>query len=708
MEGRGVDVENINATALKSCDMLLQLNGIRLMPCDFNLRYKKLSEYLKQISKRYGLGLEQSLLHWKDLSKDKLPLSFKALDGDYIVLAKMTNNKVLIQHPDQAMPKIISVDELKSLWSNRVIMTPRGRLNFNIKWFITEFARFKGLLGEVLILSLFLQLLALIMPLFFQVMMDKVLVHNAQSTLDVLVVVLLITGGFEIVIKGLREYLFVHTTNRIDICLGLNLFKHLLALPIAYFKSRHVGTIVNGISELDSIRNLLTGAILTLLVDVVFSLIFLSVMYYLSAKLTLIILLMLPLYFIIAYLSAKPLKKRIEQQSFSNAQNNAFLTEVVLGCETVKSLAIEPIFQRRWEEQTCEAVKTNVTTQSMQFGINQSISLLQRTTNTLVIWFGANMVINLEITIGQLVAFNMMVSHINQPMAKLTELWQQFVRTRVAMDKLGDVLNLPTESNVEMHQAVKKLSGQIFFSGVNFRYQSGLPMVLNSASFGIHAGENIGIVGSSGSGKSTITRLIQKFYVPESGEILMDNISIKDLSASYVRRQISVVLQESYLFNLSVRENIAIKYPGASFEQVVEVAKLAAAHKFILQLPKGYDTIVAESGCSLSGGQKQRIAIARALMGEPSVLIFDEATSALDDKTQKVVLSNISKFAAQITVITIAHRLSTVKHCDRILFLYKGAIAEQGTHNFLLTKNGFYARLWMLQREAWEVSDETS
>lgn len=397
-------------------------------------------------------------------------------------------------------------------------------------------------------------------------------------------------------------------------------------------------------------------------------------------------------------------RKRIERQFQCGAQNTAFLTETIHGSETVKSLAIEPIFQRKWEGQTKDVVNANFSTQTLQAGVNQSVNMIQRVTSVLVIWLGANMVINLEMTIGQLIAFNMMVSHINQPMAKLVELWQQFIQTRVAVDKLGDVLNLPTEVNDGDLVPTDKLHGQLNFSQVNFRYQPDLPLVLENISLHISAGENIGIVGPSGSGKSTFTRLIQKLYLAESGTVYIDGKPINQLSAHYLRSQIGVVLQENYLFNLSVRDNIAIKYPACSFVQVVEAAKLAGAHDFILQLAMGYDTVLAEGGSSLSGGQKQRIAIARALLGAPPIIIFDEATSALDDETQQIVLENMADISAQRTVITIAHRLSTVKQCDRILFLDSGQIVEQGTHQGLLAAGGRYAHLWQLQSEVREES----
>lgn len=684
-------------SAFICCDILLMLNGIKAVPTNINKENNNLKQALKQFSKEQGITVKQSKVKWKKLDARHLPLTFETLTGEFIVLAKMSDDAALIQKPSNRSPEVITIDELESLWSNHVISLVESKLNFDISWFIPEFVRYKGLLSEVLVLSFFLQILALALPLFFQVVMDKVLVHNALSTLDVLVMVLVIVGIFEVVIKGLREYLFVHTTNRIDIRLGLNLFKHLLGLPLTYFKSRQVGVIVTRVKELDSIRNLLTGAALTLLVDVSFIFVFLAVMYYLSAKLTLIILAILPLYLLLGWLTAKPLEKRIEHQFQCGAQNTAFLTETIHGSETVKSLAIEPLFQRKWELQTKEVVQTNFATQTLQAGVSQAVNLLQRVSGVLVIWLGAQMVINLEMTIGQLIAFNMMVSHVNQPMAKLVELWQQFIQTRVAVDKLGDVLNLPTEESHRDNTPVAKLLGNICFSQVSFKYQPDLPPVLQNISLSIQAGENIAIVGPSGSGKSTITRLIQKLYLAESGQLLIDGQPINQLSAHYIRSQIGVVLQENYLFNLSVRDNIAIKHPTSTFEQIVEVAQLAGAHEFVLQLEKGYDTVLAESGSSLSGGQKQRIAIARALLGNPVLLIFDEATSALDDETQQIVLNNMEKITANRTVITIAHRLSTVKHCDRIIFLDKGEIVEQGAHQTLLIKNGRYAKLWRLQ-----------
>ncbi|GDY24224.1 hypothetical protein AHAT_01140 [Agarivorans sp. Toyoura001] len=310
------------------------------------------------------------------------------------------------------------------------------------------------------------------------------------------------------------------------------------------------------------------------------------------------------------------------------------------------------------------------------------------------------MVMNLEMTIGQLIAFNMIATHVNQPMAKLVELWHQFVQTKVSVEKLSDVLNIPSELEGQHFFPESKVIKKIEFRDIKFRYTPKSPLVLNNVNLSISHGESVGIVGPSGSGKSTFTRLIQKLYPAEKGLILLDGHLINNVSSTYIRKQIGVVLQENYLFSLSVRENIAIKHPSVEFEQVVKVAKLAGAHEFIVKLSNGYDTIIAEGGSSLSGGQKQRIAIARALVGEPSILIFDEATSALDDETQQIVQKNMAKICEHKTVITVAHRLSTVKYCDRILYMENGYISEQGTHAELLALNGAYSNLWKMQRQA--------
>lgn len=691
---------HITESALSCCCLLLQLSGLRKSvqptPLKKNVSVK---DAVKQFGKKNDVSFKTKKINLNVISSNDLPIAYKQKNGGFVILARMSDDKVLIQDPKESSPTKIDSSTLDENWSGEVIRLSGPALRFDISWFLPEFFRHKRLLSEVLVFSLLLQLLALISPLFFQVVMDKVLVHNALTTLDVLVVALVAVGVFEQVLSGLREYLFIHTTNRIDIGLGVKLFRHLLGLPLLYFKGRQVGTIVTRVRELDNIRNFLTGSAMTLCVDVVFTFVFLGVMAWLSMPLTMIVLASLPLYAVVAWLTTKPLQKCIEQQFKFGAMNTSFLTESVAGVETIKSLALEPRMQRRWEFQTRDQVEANFRTQSLNSQSSSAVQLLQKVTGVLIIWVGAVQVTELNLTIGQLIAFNMMVSHVSQPVVKLVDLWRQFVQTRIAVDKLGDMLNLPVEQDQGNQRPSKPVSGDIKLVNVVFRYQPDLPPVINGLNLHIRQGESVGIIGPSGSGKSTLTRLIQKLFLAEQGDLQIDGLPIRSLSPEYLRRHIGVVLQENFLFNRTVRENISLKDPTASMDAVVRAAKLAGAHDFILGLPRGYDTVLAEGGTSLSGGQRQRIAIARALIGDPGILIFDEATSALDDESQAVIQKNMAEIAKGRTVVTIAHRLSTVRNCDRIIALEQGCIVESGTHDQLLQHGGCYARLWQLQSE---------
>ena len=693
------------SSALACSALLLKLSGTKEKPCEKFDDSLSLKKAIKQFARTNSVNLVLSKLTLTKISPEILPLSFKNRAGLFVVLAKISSDQALIQSPEASGPTLLSIDELQTQWGGQVILLQGAALRFDISWFIPEFVRHRKLFAEVLLFSLMLQLLALATPLFFQVVMDKVLVHNALSTLDVLVMILVIIGIFEVVLKGMREYLFAHTSNRIDIELGIKLFHHLLGLPLLYFKERQVGAIITRVQELDSIRDFLTGSMLTLCVDVMFTFVFFGVMAWLSPLLTCIVLASLPFYFVLAWLSTRPLQERIERQFQTSAMNTSFLNEAVSGVETIKSLAVEPSMQRRWESQTQEMVEAGFQTQTLNGVISHVVTLLQKVTGVAVIWVGANLVMSLELTIGQLIAFNMMTSHVSQPIAKLVELWQQFIQTRVAVDKLGEMLNLPMEQDQGNEVPTSVLCGELRMQNVSFQYQPNLAPVLCDINLHIKAGESLGIVGPSGSGKSTLTRLLQKLYTPQSGSILIDGIPLHSLAPDYLRSQIGVVLQDNYLFNRSVRNNIAIKDPSACLEDVVAMAKLAGAHDFILQLPLGYDTILAEAGSSLSGGQRQRGAIARALMAKPKILIFDEATSALDDESQAIIQKNMQEISRCRTVIIVAHRLSTVRHCDRIITLEKGHITESGSHQQLLALKGCYARLWQMQQELRKETD---
>lgn len=692
-------IENVK-TAIACSKLLLQLTGTKIVENILHADHhsdQDVHSSLKQLSKKYRVKLREGKLAYEKLTAKDLALAFLANDGEYRILARMNQDQVLVQHPFKAQSEVWTKQQLQDSWSGRVITLSAPMLKFNLSWFVPAFWQYRHILAEILLFSLVLQLLGLVLPLFFQVVMDKVLAYKVTATLDVLVFGLLITGILEVLLRGLREYQYNHTAKRIDIVLGVKLVKHLLGLPLIYFKNRSVGSLVARVHELDSIREFLSSSLFTLLVDISFMGIFLAVMWMISPTLTLISVAAIPFYALVAWRITKPLQVKLETQFRYSAANTSFLTETIAGAETVKSLAVEPRLTRRWETQTRDLVDSNYQTQILSSLSDHLVQGIGKVTSALILWCGARAVINLDITLGQLIAFNMLSQHFAQPLAKLVELWRKFVQARVAIDVLGDTLNLPVEQESEAKQP--KLQGAITLHEVTFRYQPTSPLVLQGISLHIPAGKQVGIVGESGSGKSTLARLLLRLFLPAQGQILFDRESLNNLDARYLRKQVAVVLQENYLFNRTVRDNIAISQPQAPLELVIKAAELAGAHEFILRLPMGYDTVIAEGGSSLSGGQRQRIAIARALLTEPKILIFDEATSALDDESQALIQGNMANIANGRTVITIAHRLSTVQQCDCIVVLQAGKIIEQGTHQELLTLGGKYNRLWQLQQD---------
>lgn len=698
--------ENHLFSALVCSARLLSLAGLNPVSikqfregCSFNdediVTQKRLKKDLNQFAKFSSAKFSLRSVPLEKLKSQHLPLAFRDRNGEFVLLAGINHQQALLQYADTEKPTIIDRAELENIWGDLCVFCKQSR--FDIRWFIPVFLRHRRQLTQVLLLSLLLQLLALIAPLFFQVVMDKVLVHNALVTLDVLVITLVVVGIFEVVLKSLREYLFAHTTTRIDIQLGGKLFHHLIHLPLSYFKQRHVGNIVARVRELDSIREFIKGSALTLSVDVVFSVVLFIVMWFISPYLALIALGSLPFFVFLAMLTTKPLQKKVETLACCAAQNGSFLTETVAGAETLKSLALEPRVQHRWEEQTRDFAKANFSVQNVQNFSSQGAQLLQKLTTTSVIVLGAYEVMAIHLSIGQLIAFHMLLVQAMLPMTKLVDLWQQSIRAQVGLSLLADILTLPMEPSGSGLKPEKPFQGAISLNKVIFRYRPDLPPVLREFTLRIHPGEHIGLVGPSGSGKSTIARLIQRLYTIEQGEILIDGQNLNHFDASILRRQVGVVMQENYLFNRTVRENIAHAFPTAPLEQVVKAARLAGADEFILALPLGYDTVLSEGGASLSGGQRQRIAIARALLSDPKILIFDEATSALDDESQSQIMKNMAEIVATRTVITIAHRLSTVRHCDRIAVIEDGVLKELASHDELLSFKGSYYRLWQQQ-----------
>lgn len=655
-------------------------------------------------ARNFGLKARLQRTDWKRLAVTPLPGIAVLRDGGFLVLGKTVDDKLLVQRPLLPQPQMMSQAEFEAIWDGDIIlMTRRAALTdtsrrFDISWFFGAIHKYRRLLSEVLVASFFLQIFAVISPLFFQVVIDKVLVHRGMSTLDVLVVGLVALTIFEAILGTLRVHLFAHTTNRIDVELGARLFHHLMALPIAYFQTRRVGDSVARVRELENIRQFLTSSALTLVIDLVFTIVFLAVMFYYSTSLTLIVLASFPFYIGISAGAAPLFRRRLDEKFERGAENQAFLVESVTGVETLKAMAVEPQMQRRWEEQLAAYVAASFRVLSLNNTASQSVQMINKLVVAATLYFGARLVIDGALTVGELVAFNMLAARVSMPVLRLSQIWQDFHQARLSIDRLGDILNtIPEPSSGPGRAALPAIRGQVTFEHATFRYRIDGPEVLHDVSFSVDPGQVVGIVGSSGSGKSTIAKLIQRLYVPESGRVLVDGVDLAMVDLAWLRRQIGVVLQENVLFNRSVRDNIALADPAMPMESIIAAASLAGAHDFILELPEGYDTVVGERGSSLSGGQRQRIAIARALVTDPRILIFDEATSALDYESERAIQQNMKRISAGRTVVVIAHRLSTVRHANRIITVEHGRIVEDGNHDELIRSNGRYARLHHLQ-----------
>ncbi|WP_321911065.1 type I secretion system permease/ATPase [Burkholderia cepacia] len=651
-----------------------------------------------------SIGLKARLVPLRIDRLDKSPLPALCLDkdGQHFIIARRDGQSVLTFEANATQPTLHSLEEITHRSTGSMLLfTSRASLTgelakFDFSWFIPAVVKYRRLLLEVLAISFVLQIFGLVTPLMFQVIMDKVLVNHTYNTLAVVGITLFLSSTFEVALTGLRNYIFSHTTNRIDVELGARLFKHLIALPLAYFGVRRVGDTIARVRELESIRNFLTGQALTAVIDLFFSIVFIAVMCFYSVWLTIVVVLSLPIYAGVSASIVPVLRRRLNEKFARGADNQSFLVETVSGVETVKSMSVEPQFAKKWEMQLAAYVASGFRVTQLGNVGQQLIQYIGKLVSLGTLLLGAKLVIDGKLTVGELIAFNMMSQRVAAPVLRLAQLWQDFQQVGISMSRLGDILNTRTELR-QSSQSMPAIKGDIRFERVRFRYRPDGQPVLDDVSLDIRAGQVIGIVGRSGSGKSTLTKLLQRLYVPEHGTVRIDGVDLALADPAWLRRHIGVVLQENYLFNRSLRDNIALADPGAPMAAIMHAAKLAGAHEFICELPQAYDTLVEEHGNNLSGGQRQRIAIARALLTNPRILIFDEATSALDFETERVIQNNMRAICAGRTVIIIAHRLSTVRLADQIVAMDKGHIVERGTHEILQSTGGYYAHLLSLQ-----------
>lgn len=658
---------------------------------------------LMRIAKEEGFKVKLKKLTIANLEKYPLPAIAHLNTNKYVTVLKIDTEKdeILLYDKEKNQPYIQKFNEFKEESNHEIIIlkhkTFNDQVKFGFKWFYNQIMNYKKIVGEILIASFVIQLFGLVTPLFTQVILDKVLVHQSMSTLNVIAVAFLAVIVFELLLNLVRNYVFIHTTSKIDAKLGSKLFFHLISLPLVYFENRKVGNIIARVRELDQIREFIANKSVTVLLDVLFSFIFVIMMCMYSVKLTLIAVSFVFVIALLYFFITPELRRRLEEKFQMGAHSNSYLVESVTGIQTVKSLAIEGSMQKKWEDYLANYVQSGFKLTNLSNTLSGFTTMMQKLMTLSILYFGVDLVIGQQLSVGQLIAFQMFANQFSAPIIRLVGLWNEFQQTLLSVDRLGDILNTPTENVNKQAITLPKLHGEVRFENLSFKYNPNAPLVLNGFTLKVNPGESIGLVGRSGSGKSTLTKLIQRLYTSNEGAMYVDGVDIRHMNPSWLRHNIGVVLQDNYLFSGTIKENIEYSMPGAPVERIIEAAKIAGADEFVSEMPEGYDTLVGERGSSLSGGQKQRIAIARALISNPKILIFDEATSALDYESEKIIQNNMINIKKGRTMFIVAHRLSTVKDCDKIVVMDKGNIVEIGSHENLLKKKGYYYNLYTQQ-----------
>ncbi|MEH1941489.1 MAG: peptidase domain-containing ABC transporter [Nostoc sp.] len=574
--------------------------------------------------------------------------------------------------------------------------TPQER--FSLRWFLPYLSKHRRVLIEVFIASFFVQLAALANPLVVQLIIDKVITQNSIGTLHILGILLLVVGLFEAVLTTLRTYLFVDTTNRIDMGLGSQIIDHLLRLPLRYFERRPVGELSTRINELENIRQFLTGTALTVGLDALFSVVYIGVMLIYSWQLTLVGLSTIPIFVIITLIASPTISRQLRAKAERNAETQSYLVEVMSGIQTVKAQNIELRSRFSWQERYARFVAAGFKTVVTSTLANSTSNFLNKLSSLLVLWVGAYLVLQQELTLGELIAFRIISGYVTSPILRLAQLWQSFQETALSLERLSDIVDTPQEGETDRYNIpLPTIKGAVKYENVSFRFGTTGPLQLSNVNLEFAPGKFVGIVGQSGSGKSTMMKLLLRLYETESGRILIDGYDIAKVELYSLRRQIGVVPQETLLFDGSVQENIALTNPDATTEEIIEAAQVACAHEFIMNLPNGYNTRVGERGSALSGGQRQRIAIARSVLQRPKLLVLDEATSALDYPTERQICLNLAKAFKGDTVFFITHRLNTVSNADMIVVMDNSRVIEQGSHQELMATKGHYYYLYQQQ-----------
>ena len=681
--------------------------GVKV-PKEYEERFQdtKDTEYkLLRVANELKMKVKAGKTSLKKMKKLTVPVIAEKKDGEYFIVLTHQDRKWSVLDPLKGNPDAVDETELQELMSGRIMMLGKknptegeNNQNFGFRWFIPTILKFKKQFICVLLAVFVVQILGIITPLMTQVVVDKVLSYHALSTLHTIAIGILIAYIYELIIGLAKNYLFVHTTNRVDVILSSRLFHHLFALPLKYFETRRVGETVARVRELDTIRSFLTGTPLSSAIDLVFIIVYIVVLFLYNVTLAIIVVAAIPFFALLSLIITPLFKKSLDEKFAAGAKAQSFLVESVNGIQTVKSFALESSFEEKWGDLQADYVKAGYKTSMISSTSGTLATFIQRILDLIILVKGAQLVIAGSLSIGQLVAFRMLANRVSGPVLRLVQLWQEYQQASLSVKRIGDIFNSPVEQMSKTKtESLPTLQGKIRFEKVRFRYRMDASDVLRDMTFEIGENKIVGLVGRSGSGKSTISKLVQRLYIPQSGKITIDGMDLALMNPVLLRRQIGVVLQENFMFNGTVAENISIHCPNKTIDEVIEAAKIAGAHDFIMELQEGYDTIIGEKGVALSGGQKQLIAIARAIINNPKILIFDEATSALDYESESIIQNNLQDICKGRTVLIIAHRLSTLRNADEIMVIDRGEIMERGAHDELMNLDGLYAYLYNQQ-----------
>ena len=663
------------------------------------------------MARSVGLKARDEILDWDGLER---------LQGVFPLLARLENgNWVIVMgvRRDAAAPSVMVVDPLaeggkglmlerasfEKSWRGEVVLLKRvyslldPKQPFGLAWFLPEILGEKEAFRSVVVAAVALTFIALLVPIYFQLVIDKVLVHHSFSTLYVLTAGIVIALMFEAAFSFLRQYLLLRATNKIDLRLARRTFAHLLSLPIDFFESTSAGVLVRHMQQVDRIRQFLTGKLLLTALDATALVVYLPLLFLYSPKLATVVLLFTALIMAVVVSLIGPFRKRLRDLYEAEGQRQGMLVESIHGMRTVKALTIEPVQRKHWDQRAAQAVVNHFRVGVVSVSAQSLTGFFEKLMMIAVIGIGAHDVFQASLTVGALIAFQMISGRVVSPLVQIVSLVHEYQETALSVRMLGEIMNRPAERSGMAGGLQPRLAGEIRFEGVTFRYAGSAQPALSNVSLSFPAGRVIGVVGKSGSGKTTLTRLIQGMYPVEEGIIRFDGIDAREIDLAWMRRQIGVVLQENFLFRGSIRDNLLASRPDAGFEAVVEASRAAGAEEFIERLPRGYDTLLEENAENLSGGQRQRLAIARALIARPAILILDEAASALDPETEAIFLANLARIAAGRSLVMISHRLSTLARADAIVVLERGAVLDMGRHEELLGRCGHYASLWRQQ-----------